>query len=121
MVIDCGRYWGPVSDSFICRASRLFCAYDRDDSGSIGVDGFLVMLQMLDPTFEMEDVQKTFAKVGAAETLNEQQFWKWCESVFGDLGHEQYITEMKDLISVTACSLASQCTAMTQIPSPACS
>ena len=84
-----------------CRASKLFHAYDEDNSGSIDANEFLVILQTLDPTLVMEDVRLTFDMGGATESLDEDQFWRWCESVFGELDHAQYISEIGQLVAVT--------------------
>ena len=84
-----------------CRASKLFHAYDEDNSGSIDADKFFVILQMLDRTLVMEDVRLTFDMVSATDSLNGDQFWQWCESVFGELEHAQYIAEIGQLVSVT--------------------
>ena len=84
-----------------CRASKLFHAYDEDKSGSINASEFLAVLQALDPTLVMEDVRLTFDMVSATDSLNEDQFWQWCESVFGELEHAQYIAEIRDLVAVS--------------------
>ena len=53
---------------------------------------------MLDPALEMEDVQRTFAGVGASDSLVEEQFWQWCMSLFGDFNDVEFEAQIEELI-----------------------
>ena len=53
---------------------------------------------MLDPSLEMEDVQRTFAGVGASDSLEKEQFWQWCMSLFGDFNDDEFEAQIEELI-----------------------
>ena len=82
------------------RASRLFSTYDKDGSGSIDADEFLVIMQAMDPGLVLEDVQHTFSAVGASGSLDEAQFSEWCTSMFGDFEDAQFVQQIQELLSV---------------------
>ena len=65
------------------------------------MDEFLVILQVLDPEVEMEDVERTFKMVGATDSLDEEQFWSWCTSLFGDFDDDQFVEQLQELIVVS--------------------
>ena len=67
----------------------------------IDKDEFLVILQVLDPEVEMEDVERTFKMVGATESLNEQLFSDWCTSLFGDFDDDQFSQQILELIDLS--------------------
>ena len=54
---------------------------------------------MLDPALEMEDVQRTFAGVGASDSLVEEQFWQWCMSLFGDFNDVEFEAQIEELMT----------------------
>ena len=62
------------------------------------MDEFLVIMQVLDPSLEIEDVRQTFKMVGATDSLDEELFFDWCTSLFGDFDDDQFIQQMKELI-----------------------
>ena len=62
---------------------------------------------MLDPSLEMADVQRTFAGVGASDSLEEEQFWQWCMSLFGDFSDDEFEAQIEELM--TAQSTACEC------------
>ena len=49
------------------RANKVFVAYDTDSSGAIDATEFLCIMQVLDPTLEKAEINKTFQMVGAGE------------------------------------------------------
>ena len=67
----------------------------------IDKDEFLVILQVLDPEVEMEDVEKTFKMVDATDSLNEERFWLWCTSLFGDFDDDQFGQQILELIELS--------------------
>ena len=73
--------------------------YDEDGSGEIDVDEFLVILRVLDPTLEVADVEGTFKAVGASGALDKEHFWKWCCNMFGDMSDDDFVTQIKQLLS----------------------
>ena len=62
------------------------------------MDEFLVIMQVLDPSLEIEDVRQTFKMVGATDSLDGELFFDWCTSLFGDFDDDQFIQQMKELI-----------------------
>ena len=56
---------------------------------------------MLDPEVEMEDVERTFKMVGATDSLDEEQFWSWCTSLFGDFDDDEFVEQLQELIVVS--------------------
>ena len=84
-----------------CRASQLFHTYDVDQSDLIDKGEFLVILQVLDPGVEMEDVERTFKMVEATDSLNEERFWLWCTSLFGDFDDDQFRQQILELIDLS--------------------
>merc|ERR1712232_84023 len=78
--------------------SELFHAYDKDKSGAIDVEEFLVIMQAMDDSVQMADVEQTFRMVGAKESLDKEQFWEWCVNLFGDLDDYEFTEQMQDLI-----------------------
>ena len=65
------------------------------------MDEFLVILQVLDPGVEMQDVERTFKMVGATESLNEQLFSDWCTSLFGDFDDDQFSQQILELVELS--------------------
>ena len=65
------------------------------------MDEFLVIMQVLDPSLEMKDVRQTFKMVGATDSLDEDLFFDWCTSLFGDFDDDQFVEQLRDLISVS--------------------
>ena len=64
------------------------------------MDEFLVIMQVLDPSLEIEDVEDTFVEIGATDSLDEDLFFDWCTSLFGDFDDDQFVEQLRDLISV---------------------
>ena len=62
------------------------------------MDEFLVIMQVLDPSLEIEDVRQTFKMVGATDSLVEELFFDWCSNLFGDFDDDQFGQQMKELI-----------------------
>ena len=83
-----------------CRSAKLFEAYDADSSGIIDVDEFLVIMQVLDESLQIEDVLRTFKVVGAKDSLDKEHFWLWCENVFGNFDVNSYVDQLQELILV---------------------
>ena len=83
------------------RSAKLFRAYDKDYSGTLDCDEFLVILHVLDPTLEMEDVTDSFAMVGAGESMDRELFWSWCNNLLGDFDDTQFRERIQELISVS--------------------
>ena len=79
----------------------MFHTFDADGSGLLDKDEFLVILQVMDPSLEMSDVELTFGRIGATEALDQEMFWLWCESVFGSLSNNQYVEQLQELISIS--------------------
>ena len=91
---------GKDSDfACFCRFRKLFDAYDSDQSGHIDAAEFLCILRMLDPSLEMEDLQRTFAGVGASDSLEKEQFWQWCLSLFGDFNDYEFEAQIEELMT----------------------
>ena len=65
------------------------------------MDEFLVILKALDEQVEMEDVERTFTMVGATDSLNEERFWSWCTSLFGDFDDDQFALQILELIDLS--------------------
>ena len=57
-------------------------------------------MQVLDPGLEMEDVEDTFAAIGATDSLDEDLFFDWCTSLFGDFDDDQFALQIDELMSV---------------------
>ena len=71
------------------------------------MDEFLVIMQVLDPSLEMKDVEDTFVEIGATDSLDENLFFDWCTSLFGDFDDDQFVEQLRDLISVNQSPAAS--------------
>ena len=54
--------------------------------------------QVLDPELSEEDVVSTFHSVGATDSLNEEQFGRWCEMLFSDLDNQQFVDQLTELM-----------------------
>ena len=77
----------------------MFRAFDVDGNSAIDTFEFLAILQALDPTLVMEDVQKAFRLVGATESLDEELFWQWSINMFGDFNDTDFKDQLMDLIA----------------------
>ena len=64
------------------------------------MDEFLVIMQVLDPSLEIEDVEDTFVEIGATDSLNEEQFWSWCTSLFGDFDDDQFALQIDEMLNM---------------------
>ena len=65
------------------------------------MDEFLVIMQVLDPSLEMEDVRQTFKMVGATDSLDGELFFDWCTSLFGDFDDDQFSQQILELIDLS--------------------
>merc|ERR1711865_635946 len=70
------------------------------------MEEFLEILRVLDPSLQMDDVEQTFIMVGASESLNEEQFWSWCVSMFGDFNEDEYVEQMQQLMGANTLRLS---------------
>ena len=84
-----------------CRATKLFHTYDADQSGIIDAHEFLLIMQVLDPGLEMDDVEDTFLAIGATDSLDEDLFFDWCTSLFGDFDDDQFSQQILELIDLS--------------------
>jgi predicted secreted protein len=84
-----------------CRSSKLFRAYDKNYSGTLDAQEFLVILQVLDPTLEMEDVMDTFQSVGAVESLDQELFSTWCQRLLADFSDQEFRERIQELVDVS--------------------
>ena len=98
---DWYRLSATVQVTRVCydRASNVFRAFDVDGNCAIDTFEFLAILQALDPTLVMEDVQKAFRLVGATESLDEELFWEWSLNMFGDFNDTDFKDQLMDLIA----------------------
>ena len=78
---------------------RLFRIVDQDVSGTIGMNEFLDLLQVLDNTLTLNDVLATFQAIGATDSLDEAQLHKWCDTIFGKLSDTDFVSQFEDLIN----------------------
>jgi hypothetical protein len=90
--------FGCVTAIALCRSSRVFRSFDKDSNRAIGAGEFLAILQALDPTLVMQDVEKAFRLVRANATLNEELFWQWCIKMFGDFSDTEFRDQLMELI-----------------------
>eukprot|EP00658_Telonema_sp_P-2_P038726 TRINITY_DN2772_c0_g1_i4.p1 TRINITY_DN2772_c0_g1~~TRINITY_DN2772_c0_g1_i4.p1 ORF type:complete len:343 (-),score=89.34 TRINITY_DN2772_c0_g1_i4:240-1241(-) len=64
-------------------SSSLFTHLDKDNTGSLDVDEFTVIMRTLDPRIDNQGVINTFKKAGVSQALNLDQFYQWIHVMFG--------------------------------------
>lgn len=72
--------------------------YDLDKSCTIDLEEFVAILSQLDPSLELQEVEKTFELVGAGDSMDEEKFWLWCKNIFGEVSDSAYTQEMIGLL-----------------------
>jgi len=91
-----------MSDTKIDWATRLFSAFDADDSGSLELGEFFELMQSVDPDIEPGVLKVQFEELGAFDgMMNLSQFLEWANRMFGtNSTDEDFMKDMKELITI---------------------
>lgn len=80
-------------------ADRLFTYFDEDASGSMDMDEFVKLMQVVAPEVTRTEVEATMLSAGASDgIMHKPQFYTWVNDVFGEFNDEDFESSMQSMI-----------------------